>query len=268
MSRFIRRPSNMPRMFRGRMFNRRTGGYAPQLYSGRRPRRATHNRFQTQVSPYGAGGGGTRQFHAGHAGHAGNVYAAMLHHARRQGGMNMGLTAHTPGYRGTRMHRGFRQDQASIRRDFQNRIRDERKNLRNAGNPAEKNRIRGRIATLRGQHRSERRAHAQGINTKWARGHSFNLGGGRRRQWRPQRGNRTMLSPRMGINVGQDSRTGRRFIQGLNFRRQQGGGQAGFNRAQARNMRISQRMNPNPMRGGIPFRRGPNLDMRLQGVRG
>ncbi len=63
-----------------------------------------------------------------------------------------------------------------------------------------------------------------------------------------------MFSPRMGINVGQDSRTGRRFIQGLNFRRQQGGGQAGFNRARARNMRIANRMSG-----------GKGLDMRLHG---
>ena len=48
-------------------------------------------------------------------------------------GMNFSLLPRTPGYRGTRMHRGFRQDQASIKRDFKNRIRQERKTLRNAG---------------------------------------------------------------------------------------------------------------------------------------
>ena len=269
MSRFIRSPRNMPRFFQGRMFNRFTGGYAPAGYSGFRPRRATHRGFRTQVSPYGAGGGGRRQYHAGHAGHAGNVYAAMMHHATRQGGVNMGLLPITSGYRGTRMHRGFRQDQASIRRDFQNRIRDERRNLRNAATRQERNVIRGRIADLRGEHRSERRAHAQGINTEWAKGHDFNLGGGRRRQWRPQRGRRTMLSPRMGINVGQDSYTGRRFIQGLNFRRQQGGARTGYNRARARNMRIANRMNTfTPMRGGIPWRHGLDLDVWLHGGQG
>jgi len=259
--RLFNRPRNMPRFFQGRMFNRRTGGYAPSLYSGFRPRRATHSLFQTQTSPYGAGGGGRRQYHAGHSGHAGNVLGAVVHHARRQGGMNMGLLPSTPGYRGTRMHRGFRQDQASIKRDFRNRIRDERKNLRNAGTDAERNRIRGRIATLRGQHRSERRAHAQGIQTKWSKDHSFNLGGGRRRQWKPNQttsgkrlSRRHILSPRIGINVGQNPYTGRRFIQGLNFRRQQGGGRAGFNRARVRNMRIAERMSG-----------GKGLDMRRHG---
>lgn len=263
MARFVRRPRNMSRMFQGRMFNRRTGGYAPSLYSGFRPRRAMHRRFQTQTSPYGAAGGGTRQYHAGHSGHAGNVYAAMMHHARRQGGVNMGLLPSTTGYRGTRMHRGFRQDQASIKRDFQNRIRDERKKLRNAKG-VERNRIRAQIATLRGEHRSERRAHAQGIQTKWARTHGFNLGGGKNRQWRPNQtasgerlSRRHMLSPRIGINVGQNPYTGRRSIQGLNFRRHQGGGLAGFNRAQARNMRIAKRMSG-----------GKGLDMRLHGQLG
>ena len=83
----------MPRFARGRMFNRRSGTYAPRLYSGNRPRRASHRRFQTQVSPYGAGGGGRSQMHAGHAGHAGNVYGAMLAQAQSGRGTNMGIRA-------------------------------------------------------------------------------------------------------------------------------------------------------------------------------
>jgi len=264
-----RRPGNMPRFFQGRMFNRRSGGYAPNLYSGNRFRRASHRRFGTQVSPYGAGGGGRSQYHAGHAGHGGNVYGAMLAQARSGRGTNMGMRHHTPGYRTSRMHRGFRQDQASIKRDFANRIREQRRLMRGKG--ADRHAIRGRIAQLRGQHRTERRAHAQGIQTKWAAGHDFRGGGGSGRQWDYRRGpgdRRTMVGPRVGVNVGQDSYTGRRFVQGLNFRRQRGGGMAGFNRAQSRNMRIANRMNPNPMRGGIPYRRGTSLDMRLHGERG
>ena len=87
------RPRSMPRMFQGRMFNRRSGGYAPNLYTGSRPRRASHRFFGTQVSPYGAGGGGRSQMHAGHAGHAGNVYGAMLAQARSGRGTNMGIRA-------------------------------------------------------------------------------------------------------------------------------------------------------------------------------
>ena len=243
MSRFIRRPRSMPRFSRGRMFNRLTGGYAPSLYSGRRPRRWAHRRFQTQTSPYGAAGGGRRQVHAGHSGHAGNVYGAMLHHARRQGGVNMGLLPSTPGYRGTRVHRGFRQGQASIRRDFQNRIRAERRNLRNAGNDRERNIIRNRIATLRGQHRVDRRQAAA--------------------DWSNKRGG---VGPRYGINVRQNPYTGRRFNTGFNFRRHQGVQISQLARAQNRNMRIANRMN-NPMRGGIPWRRGA-VDMRIHGGQG
>lgn len=259
MPRLFNRPRGMPRFHQGRMFNRLTGQRAPRLYSGNRQRRASHSFFGTQVSPYGAGGGGRGQAHAAHAGRAGNVYAAMLNQSRR-GGTNLGMRTVTPGYRGTRMHRGFRQDQASIKRDFGNRIRQQKRLMRQPG--ADKNTIRAELARLRGRHRTERRAHAQGIQTKWSADHNFNLGGGRRRQWKANqtRGgtalrNRTMLSPRMGINVGQDSRTGNRFIQGINLRRQQGGGMAGFNRAESRNMRIANRMN-----------RGKG-DRRLYGIR-
>ena len=268
-------PRNSPRFFQGRMFNRLTGQRAPRLYSGARPRRASHMRFNTQTSPYGAGGGSRRQYHAGHAGPAGNVYGAMLAQAQSGRGTNMGMLHHTPGYRGTRMHRGFRQDQASIRRDFQNRIRQERRTLRNAGTDAERNAARGRLSQLRGQHRTERRAHAQGIQTSYGRNHNFNLGGGRGRQWRPNvrlddKDNITglsggrMLSPRMGINVGQNPYTGNRFIQGLNFRRQQGGGVAGLRRARTRNMRIANRMSEQAQINAG----GRGLDMRIHGLQG
>ena len=242
----------MPRFRDGRMlyprWHRRRDQMHPRLFSGRRPRRWAHARFGTQTNPYGAAGGGRRQFHAGMSGAAGRVYSHMLAQARGGQGFNYGLLPSTPGYRGTRMHRGFRQDQASIRKHFRGRIQRERRNLRNAATDKERDAIRGRISDLRGQHRSERRAHAQGIHTKWAGGHDFNLGGGRRRQWRPNQttggrrlSRRHILSPRIGINVGQNPYTGRRFIQGMNFRRQQGGGLAGYNRALRRNMR-----RPNP----------------------
>lgn len=117
MSRFFRRPRNMPRFSRGRMFNRRTGGYAPSLYSGRRPRRWAHRRSQTQTSPYGAGGGGRRQYHAGHSGHAGNVYGAMMHHARRQGGVNMGLLTAPNRTRSSRQLKHYRKGLSGAGRD-------------------------------------------------------------------------------------------------------------------------------------------------------
>ena len=113
----FRRPRSMPRFSRGRMFNRRSGTYAPSLYSGFRPRRASHRRHQTQVSPYGAGGGGRRQMHAGHAGHGGNVYAAMLAQARRGQGTNMGMLHHTPGHIGSRTFRTFRTGGAKAKRN-------------------------------------------------------------------------------------------------------------------------------------------------------
>ena len=117
MSRFFRRPRNMPRFSRGRMFNRRTGGYAPSLYSGFRPRRWAHRRSQTQTSPYGAGGGGRRQYHAGHSGHAGNVYGAMMHHARRQGGVNMGLLTAPNRTRSSRQLKHYRKGLSGAGRD-------------------------------------------------------------------------------------------------------------------------------------------------------
>ena len=111
----------MPRFFQGRMVypsrHRRAGRLHPRLYSGRRPRRASHNYFGTQVSPYGAGGGGRRQYHAGHAGPAGNVYRAMLGQARSGRGTNLGLLHHTPGYTGSRTFKTFRVKGAKTKRD-------------------------------------------------------------------------------------------------------------------------------------------------------
>ena len=117
MPRLFNRPRGMPRFHQGRMFNRLTGQRAPRLYSGNRPRRASHAFFGTQVSPYGARGGGYGQAHAAHAGHAGNVYAAMLAQARRGQGTNMGALHHTPGYTGSRTFRGFRTGGAKAKQD-------------------------------------------------------------------------------------------------------------------------------------------------------
>ena len=111
------RPRSMPRMFQGRMFNRRSGGYAPNLYTGSRPRRASHRFFGTQVSPYGAGGGGRSQMHAGHAGHAGNVYGAMLAQAQSGRGTNMGIRARANINRSTRQLGHYRRGLASAGRD-------------------------------------------------------------------------------------------------------------------------------------------------------
>ena len=115
--RLFNRPRNMPRFSQGRIFNRMSGSYAPSLYSGFRPRRAIHRRFQTQTSPYGAAGGGRRQYHAGHSGHAGNVYGAMLHHARRQGGVNMGLLTAPNRTRSSRQLMDYRERLSKAGRD-------------------------------------------------------------------------------------------------------------------------------------------------------
>ena len=117
MPRLFNRPRGMPRFYQGRMFNRLTGRRARRLYSGIRPQRASHIAFPTQVSPYGARGGGYGQAHAAHAGHAGNVYAAMLAQARRGQGTNMGALHHTPGDTGSRPVRGFRTGGANAKQD-------------------------------------------------------------------------------------------------------------------------------------------------------
>lgn len=216
----FRRPRSMPRFFQGRMFNRLTGQRARRLYSGMRPRRASHIALRTQVSPYGAAGGGYGQAHAGHAGHAGNVYAAMLAQARSGQGTNFGMRHRTPGYRGTRMHRGFRQQQADIKRDYRDKIREQKTIIRNAGGGRTNEKLntaRAELARLRGQYRVDKRSAA----ASWSKRH-----GG--------------ISPRIGINVGQTN--GRRYIQGLNFRRQRGSQQDHLERAQKRNMRFANRM--------------------------
>jgi len=112
----FRRPRNMSRFSRGRMFNRRSGGYAPQLYSGFRPRRRSHRRFQTQVSSYGADFGGRHQAMTAHAGHGGNVYAAMLNQARR-GGTNLGMRASANVNRSSRQLRHYRRGLSGAGRD-------------------------------------------------------------------------------------------------------------------------------------------------------
>lgn len=235
MPRLFNRPRNMPRLFQGRMFNRLTGQRAPRLYSGRRPQRASNRFFGTQVSPYGAGGGGRHQAMTAHAGHGGNVYAAMLNQSRR-GGTNLGMRTVTLGYRGTRMHRGFRQQQADIKRDYRDKIREQKRIIRNAGGGrtnTKLNTARAELARLRGQHRVDRRSAA----ASWSKRH-----GG--------------ISPRIGINVGQTG--GRRYIRGFNFRRQRGGHSNQLARAESRNMRIANRMGP-PARGTLKF------DARLHG---
>ena len=215
----------MPWLHQGRMFNRLTGQRARRLFEGRRPRRASHIGFRTQVSPYGAAGGGRGQYHAGHAGHAGNVYSAMLAQAQSGRGTNMGMLHHTPGYRGTRMAFSFRDEQAKIKRDYRGKLREQRKLLR--GDGADKKRIRGQLAQLRGQYRTDRRQAAAGWSKK-------NQG----------------ASPRFGINVRQNPYSGGRFNTGFRFRRQQGSQQAHLERAQKRNMRPYFPTNADFTRGG------------------
>ena len=239
MPRLFNRPRNMPRFHQGRMFNRLTGRRAPRLYSGARPRRVSHGFFKTQVSPYGARGGGRRQFHAGHAGHAGNVYAAMLAQARSGQGTNMGALHHTPGYRGTRMAASFRKKQAKIRKSYRSERAKLRTKLRKADDYADANKIRRQLQKIKGQHRTDRRQAAADWSKK-------------------NRG----ASPRFGINVRQNPYSGRRFNTGFSFRRQQGSQQAHLERAQKRNMRIANRMNP----GGELEKLG--FDMRLHGGQG
>lgn len=229
MPRLFNRPRNMPRFFQGRMFNRLTGQRAPRLYSGARPRRFAHGFFKTQVSPYGAGGGGRRQYSTGGTGHSGNVIRQHAAQAQSGRGMNFGLLHHTPGYLGTRMAASFRQDQAKIKRDYKKKIREQKKLMRGEG--ANKNAIRAELARLRGQHRVDRRSAAASWSKK-------------------NRG----LSPRFGINVRQNPYTGRRFNTGFTFRRQQGSQQAHLKRAQKRNMRITERF------------KGQRLDARLYGI--
>lgn len=230
MPRLYNLPRGYPRHFRGRRFNRLSGSYAPRTYGNfGMARRATHIRGGHQATPYGAGGGGRRQIHGTYSGP--NAIFASARGAAMHGGHNLGLTAHTPGYRGTRVASGFRKDQASIKRYFNKEILAKRRELRRAP-AANKNRLRHEIQQLGMKHRSERRAHAQGLKTDFLKTHSFKGGGGSGRQWtgRLRGGGNRIYSPRFGINVGQDSRSGRRYIQGLNFRRQQGGGAAGWAR--------------------------------------
>ena len=120
------RPRNQPIFARGLMWNRLSNTRAPDLYFGVRPRRAIHRRFQTQASPYGAAGGGRRQYHAGHAGHAGNVYGAMMHHARRQGGVNMGLLTAPNRTRSSRQLMHYRKGLAGAGQDAYTNFMDGR----------------------------------------------------------------------------------------------------------------------------------------------
>ena len=236
MPRLFNRPRGMDRLFQGRMFNRLTGQRAPRLYSGRRPQRASNRFFGTQVSPYGAGGGGQGQSMISHAG--GGAWGAMLNQSRR-GGTNLGMRHHTPGYRGTRMAASFRKEQAGIKRDYRSKIREQKSRIQRFTGPNmhgvvpknKANEARAKLAQLRGQHRVDRRSAAASWSNK-------------------NRG----ASPRFGINVRQNPYTGRRFNTRFRFRRQQGSQQAHLDRAQKRNMRIANR-----------WRRGDGRDMRLHG---
>ena len=117
MSRFVRRPRNEPRLVRGLGWNILSGGRARPLYSGLRPRPIPHRQFQTQVSPYGAAGGGRRQVHRGHAGESGATLAANVWHARRLGGMNMGLLTAPNRTRSSRQLTHYRQGLSKAGRD-------------------------------------------------------------------------------------------------------------------------------------------------------
>ena len=146
MPRLYNLPRGYPRHFRGRRFNRLSGSYAPRTYGNfGMARRATHIRGGHQATPYGAGGGGRRQIHGTYSGP--NAIFASARGAAMHGGHNLGLTAHTPGYRGTRVASGFRKDQASIKRYFNKEILAKRRELRRAP-AANKNRLRHEIQQL------------------------------------------------------------------------------------------------------------------------
>ena len=239
----------MPRFRDGRMlyprWHRRRGQMHEALFSGRRPRRWAHARFGTQTNPYGAAGGGTRQFHAGMSGAAGRVYAHMLGQARGGQGFNYGRLPSTRGYRGTRMAHSFRKEQSEIRKNYRSNRAKLRKELRKAsGKDANqiRQRIRQKLQKIKGQHRVDRRQAA----ADWSK---RNRGFG----------------PRFGINVRQNPYTGRRLNTGFRFRRAKGFHSDKMKRARARNMLIANRMNTfAPMREGIPWMHGA-FDMRLHG---
>jgi len=111
----------MPRFRDGRMlfprWHRRRGQMHPRLFSGRRPRRWAHARFGTQTNPYGAAGGGTRQFHAGMSGAAGRVYSHMLGQARRGQGFNYGRLTAPNQTRSSRQLKHYRKGLAGAGRD-------------------------------------------------------------------------------------------------------------------------------------------------------
>ena len=185
----------MANFFQGRMVypprHRRAGRLHRRLYSGRRPRRFSHNFFGTQVSPYGAGGGGRRQYHAGHAGAAGNVYRAMLGQARSGRGTNMGLLHHTPGYIGSRTFKGFRTGGAKAKQDAYNKFIGG-KTRKDFGSYAEWRRFRRQGKRVASQ---AKRAFAQSYRNPFGTTHK-----------------------RGRISVMQNPRTGRRVGQLVGFR--------------------------------------------------
>ena len=205
----------MAYLFQGRMVyprgHRRAGRMHPRLYSGRRPRRFSHNYFGTQVSPYGAGGGGWRQVHTAPAGRAGNVYAHMLARAR-SGGTNLGRRSPPFSYRGTRMAKSFREEQSRLRQEYRSRRAAMRRELRGARG-SDRNAIRAQLQRIKGQHRVDRRQAA----ADWIK---KNYG----------------FRPRYGINVVGGG------ITGFGFRQAKGLQQRHLDRARKRNMRIANRM--------------------------
>jgi hypothetical protein len=150
MARFPRRPSNMPSMRGGRMWNRFTGSYAPRHYSGGRYRPA-HRTFGTQPTGYGAAMGGYGQIHSAMSGSSGNVYRHALNMARR-GGMNLGHRAPATAFHTRRVDPKFRYDLAKAnrfrfekregesRRDARSRRRSERQEWR-SGRSARKREV-------------------------------------------------------------------------------------------------------------------------------
>lgn len=244
MPRLRPRPRNFPRFYRGRGWNQLSGNYAPRMFSNPGARRWAHGAFGTQSSPYGAGGGSMRQIHGTPSGHAGNVYRHMLAQSR-MGGVNLGLIPNTPGYTGSRTHRGFRQDQSAIKRYWRGpdgEITKHKKELRKHRRAMDRERTpRGQAQTPEfiaakkrwnaarykhqqsvTRHRSWRRGHAQGINAPGqGKGLSLNqFFKGRNRGWSQQMGQR--FNPRARINVRQDPRSGVRYISNYGFRRHRG----------------------------------------------
>ena len=238
----------MPSFFQGRMVyprrHRRAGRLHPRLYSGRRPRRAAHNFFGTQVSPYGAGGGGRRQWSTAAAGPAQNVIAQHASQARSGRGMNLGLLHHTPGYTGSRTFKGFRTGGAKAKQDAYNKFIGG-KTRKDFGSYADWRRFRRQGKRVASQAKREfAQSYVNPFGTTHKRGR---------------------------ISVLQNPRTGRRVGQLVGFRgRSTLGTQNRFGKIRGRHEAATKRYNwgqKNPtMQTPIPFLPGGNRQVPLRNL--